>query len=260
MPLNYDAMRPVVAIIQARMSSTRLPGKVMREVSGKTILGHVVSRLKAATLIDTVAVATTTERSDDIIERWCAENGAPVYRGSLNDVLDRYYQAAVRFSAKTVVRITSDCPLIDPELVDRIVEKFSEGGYDHVSVGPTYPDGLDAEVFSLDALTKAYSDARLASEREHVTPYIWKNPEVFRLSKISCEKDLSKHRWTVDDERDLTLVTKIYEGLGTELFHMSDVLKFLEKNPGLTEINSMTMRNDGYAKSLKQDRVVEKAF
>lgn len=259
MPVKNNGMRPVVAIIQARMSSTRLPGKVMREVSGKTILGHVVSRLKAATLIDTVAVATTTERSDDIIESWCAENYVPVYRGSLNDVLDRYYQAALRFSAKTVVRITSDCPLIDPELVDRIVEKFSEGGYDHVSVGPTYPDGLDAEVFSFDVLAKGHREARLASEREHVTPYIWKNPEVFRLSNITCEKDLSKLRWTVDDERDLTLVTKIYEGLGTKLFHTADVLEFLEKNPGLSEINSMTMRNEGYAKALKQDRVVDKA-
>jgi spore coat polysaccharide biosynthesis protein SpsF len=231
----------------------------MREVLGKTILGHVVSRLKAAALIDTVIVATTTERSDDIIESWCAENGVPVYRGSLNDVLDRYYQAAVRFSAKTVVRITSDCPLIDPELVDRIVEKFSEGGYDHVSVGPTYPDGLDAEVFGFASLAKAHRQAKLASEREHVTPYIWKNPVVFRLSNIACEKDLSKLRWTVDDDKDLTLVTRIYEGLGTELFHMADVLEYLEKNPGLSGINSMTMRNEGYAKSLEQDRVVEKA-
>lgn len=259
MPVINDMMRPVVAIIQARMSSTRLPGKVMREVAGKTILGHVIGRLKAATLIDTVVVATTTERSDDVIENWCEENSVPVYRGSLEDVLDRYYEAALSFSAKTVVRITSDCPLIDPELVDSIVGKFLNGGFDHVSVGPTYPDGLDAEVFSFASLEKAHREARLASEREHVTPYIWKNPGVFRLSKITCEKDLSKLRWTVDDDKDLTLVTRIYEGMGAGLFHMDDVLEFLERNPGLSEINSMTMRNEGYAKSLKQDRVVGKA-
>ncbi|MBI5588131.1 MAG: glycosyltransferase family protein [Deltaproteobacteria bacterium] len=260
MQVDKDGIRPVVAVIQARMSSTRLPGKVMKEVSGNTILGHVVSRLKASGLIDTVAVATTTERTDDLIAEWCAENKVPVYRGSLNDVLDRYFQAAKKFGAKTIVRVTSDCPLIDPALVDRVIERFSEGGYDHVSVGPTYPDGLDAEVFSFASLSKAHKEARLASEREHVTPYIWKNPGLFRLASIECGKDLSRMRWTVDDERDLLLVTKIYEGLGSEkLFHMEEVLLFLERNPELLEINSATARNEGYAKSLKEDKIIEKA-
>lgn len=260
MPLRKEELHPVVAIIQARMSSTRLPSKVMKMVSGKTILGHVISRLGSARLIDTVTVATTTDRSDDVIAKWCGENNIPFHRGSLNDVLSRYYEAAKKFGAKTVVRITSDCPLIDPELVDRITEKFSEGGYDHVSVGPTYPDGLDAEVLSFSSLEKAHREARLSSEREHVTPYIWKNPGTFRLGNIQCEKDLSRMRWTVDDERDLLLVTKIYEGLGTKkLFHMKEVLEFLEKNPELLEINSSTKRNEGYAKSIKEDRVVEKA-
>lgn len=260
MQVNKDAFRPVVAVIQARMSSTRLPGKVMKEVSGKTILGHVVSRVKASRLIDTVAVATTTERTDDLIAEWCAENKVPAYRGSLNDVLDRYFQAAKKFGAKTVVRVTSDCPLIDPALVDRVIEKFSEGGYDHVSVGPTYPDGLDAEVFSFASLEKAHNEARLASELEHVTPYIWKNPGVFRLASIACGIDLSRMRWTVDDERDLLFVTKIYEGLGSEkLFHMEEVLEYLERNPKLLEINSATARNEGYARSLKEDKIIEKA-
>jgi len=260
MPLRNDGLGTVVAIVQARMSSTRLPGKVLRVVSGRTILGHTVERLKAATLIDKAVVATTTERSDDLIENWCAENGVACYRGSLNDVLDRYYCAARKFSARTVVRVTSDCPLIDPELVDRVIEKFGSADYDHVSVGPSYPDGLDAEVFSFDALARAHREARLASEREHVTPYIWKNPELFRLSTIESEKDLSKLRWTVDDEKDLALVTEIYKGLGTEtLFHMCEVLEYLASKPGLSEINSMTMRNEGYAKSLKEDRAVEDA-
>ena len=259
MPVSNDWMRPVVAVIQARMSSTRLPGKVMREVAGKTILGHVVDRLKAAARIDTVIVATTTDPSDDCIEAWCAGRKVPVYRGSMNDVLDRYYEAARKFSARTVVRVTSDCPLIDPELVDRIIEKFSLGGFDHVSVGPTFPDGLDAEVFSFSALEKAHREARLASEREHVTPYIWKNPGTFRIARITSEKDLSKLRWTVDDEKDLTLVTRIYEGMGPGLFHLNDVLEYLERNPGLSDINSMTMRNEGYAKSLREDVTVEKA-
>jgi spore coat polysaccharide biosynthesis protein SpsF (cytidylyltransferase family) len=259
MPLKHQ-IRPVVAIIQARMSSTRLPGKVMLEVSGKTILGHVVDRLKYSNRLDAVMVATTTGPSDDIIVKWCSENKVPVFRGDLNDVLDRYYQAAKSFGAKTVVRITSDCPLIDPELVDRVIDKFSEGVYDHVSVGAGYPDGLDAEAFSFAALEKAHREARLTSEREHVTPYIWKNPGVFRLSSITPERDLSWMRWTVDDEKDFDLVSRIYEGLGEKkIFHMQDVLEFLEKRPKLLEINSMTVRNEGYAKSLREDRLIEKA-
>lgn len=259
MPLK-NQIRPVVAIIQARMSSTRLPGKVMLDVSGKTILGHVVDRLKYSNRLDAVTVATTTAPSDDVIVKWCAENKVPVFRGSLNDVLDRYYRAAKDFSARTVVRITSDCPLIDPELVDRVIDKFSEGIYDHVSVGGGYPDGLDAEVFSFTALEKAHREARLSSEREHVTPYIWKNPGIFRLANITPGKDLSKLRWTVDDEKDFDLVTRIYEGLGDrKIFHMRDILEFLEKHPELLEINSMTARNEGYAKSLREDRLIEKA-
>ncbi|MBI5643145.1 MAG: glycosyltransferase family protein [Deltaproteobacteria bacterium] len=260
MPLGKD-MAPVVAIIQARMSSTRLPSKVMKTVCGNPILWHVVNRLKASRLIEDIMVATTTDPSDDVIEEWCALTGTASYRGSLEDVLDRYYNAARKIGAKTIVRITADCPLIDPELVDKVIGKFSEGGYDHTGIDSSYPDGLDAEVFSFAALEKAHKEARLASEREHVTPYIWKNPGFFRLSSIKNDKDLSHLRWTVDDAKDFLLVTRIFEGMSSfdGVFHMNDILEFLDKNPGLLEINSKTMRNEGYAKSLKEDKVIDKA-
>lgn len=254
-------LKPVVAIVQARMSSTRLPGKVMKGIAGRPMLWHVVNRLKASHLIDEIVVATTTGREDDIIEEWCKLGGTGFFRGSLDDVLDRYFQAAVSFGARTVVRITSDCPLIDPALVDRAIEKFGEGAFDHVSIDSSYPDGLDAEVFSFDALKKAHTEATLASEREHVTPYIWKNPQVFRLGKIKSATDFSGMRWTVDDERDLKLVTEVYEGIGAgeRVFLMDEVLGFLRKKPEVLKINSMTARNEGYAKSLRQDRIVKKA-
>lgn len=256
-----NELRPVVAIVQARMSSTRLPGKVMKGIAGRPMLWHVVNRLKASSLIDEIVIATTTGPEDDIIEEWCKLGGTGFSRGSLDDVLDRYFQAASMFRARTVVRITSDCPLVDPELVDKAIEKFGEGGFDHVSVDASFPDGLDAEVFSFDALKKAHQEASLASEREHVTPYIWKNPQLFSLCKIKSSVDLSSMRWTVDDERDLKLVTEIYEGIGAgeRVFHMDEVLGFLKKKPEVLKINAATARNEGYAKSLRQDRIVKKA-
>lgn len=256
-----EELRPVVAIVQARMSSTRLPGKVMKGIAGRPMLWHVVNRLKASRLIDEIVVATTTGREDDIIEEWCKLNGTPVSRGSLDDVLDRYYHAALDFGAKTIVRITSDCPLIEPALVDRAIQRFNKGGFSHVSVDSSYPDGLDAEVFSFEALEKAHREAVLASEREHVTPYIWKNTHLFSLGKIKSDVDLSAMRWTVDDKLDLKFVTEIYEGIdaGERVFRMEEVLRFLRGRPELLKINSATTRNEGYAKSLRQDRVVKKA-
>lgn len=252
------AIGPVVGIVQARMGSTRLPGKVMMEIGGKPMLWHVVARLAASALVEKIVVATTQEESDDRIAEWCAENNVCCHRGSVNDVLDRYFYAALASKARTIVRITSDCPLLDPALVDRAIRKFGEGGLDYVSIDPSFPDGLDAEVFSFEALEKAYMRAALSSEREHVTPYIWKNHTIFRICKIRCETDLSKMRWTVDDERDLTLVNAIYDGIGANggIFYMEEILKFLEAHPALLEINADIERNEGYAKSLSEDKAV----
>ncbi len=249
----------VVAIIQARMGSTRLPGKVLAELSGKTILWHVVNRVRHVRALDRIVVATTLEAADEKIARWCEDEGVDCFRGSSEDVLDRYYRAALEYDAAVIVRITSDCPLLDPSLVDMAIAKFQTGGFDHVSVGGNYPDGLDTEVFSFAALAIAWKEARLGSEREHVTPFIWKQPERFRLFGFSAPDDYSTMRWTVDDERDLSFVRAVCDGLGRreKPFGMQEILDYLELHPQLLEINAGTMRNEGYAKSLCQDAMTE---
>ncbi len=250
---------PVVAIIQARMGSTRLPGKVLKDLCGRTVLWHVVTRVRRVRGIDRVVVATTTSAGDDAIVKWCEGEGVAVFRGSSEDVLDRYYRAALEYGAATVVRITSDCPLIDPGLVEMAIDKFQEGGFDHVSVGGNYPDGLDTEVFSFAALECAWKEARLGSEREHVTPFIWKQPERFRLYGFSSAEDHRDMRWTVDDERDLQFVRAVCEGLhcSDNPVGMQEILDYLAANPELLKINAGTMRNEGYAKSLREDAVVK---
>lgn len=260
MPLSplEGRLRPVVAIVQARMTSTRLPGKVMMEICGKPVIHHVAGRLRRSSLIDKVTVATTTEATDDVIGKWCAEAGIDCHRGSLEDVLDRFYHAAKKTGAGTIVRITADCPLIDPGIVDIVIEEYARTGCDYAVTDSTLPDGLDAEVFSFDALERAHREARLSSEREHVTPYIWKRPDVFSVYRVAGGRDLSHMRWTVDDERDFLFVTKIFEGFGCtgRVFAMGEILSYLEKNPGLLSINSGTMRNEGYAKSLRDDKPI----
>lgn len=248
---------PVVAIIQARMGSTRLPGKVLAELSGKTVLWHVVNRVKHVRAVDQIVVATTLASADDKIVRWCEGEQVACFRGSSEDVLDRYYRAALEYDAAVIVRITSDCPLLDPSLVDMAIDKFQGGGFDHVSVGGNYPDGLDTEVFSLAALSSAWKEAVLGSECEHVTPFIWKQPERFRLYGFSAARDYSAMRWTVDDERDLRFVRAVSDGMGRceKPFDMQKILDYLKLHPQLLEINSGTTRNEGYAKSLLEDAV-----
>lgn len=170
----------IVAIIQARMSSTRLPGKVLMELAGKPVLAHVVERLRACRQLDGIMVATSVDASDDVIDCWCSQVKVPCYRGSLLDVLDRYVQAARACDADAVVRITADCPAIDPGIVDEVANNFVKGGYEFYGLKGEFPDGLDCTVFAVSALERAWRDAQLPSEREHVGPYIEKNPQIFR--------------------------------------------------------------------------------
>ncbi len=245
--------RPVVAIVQARMSSARLAGKVMRSICGRPMLWHVVNRLRSVPSLDAIVVATSTDRSDEVITRWCLHEGVKWYRGSLVDVLGRYRGAALEFGATTIVRITADCPMIDPLLVERAVEEFLRTpGLDYLGLDGSYPDGLDTEVFSFKALERAFMEARLPSEREHVTPYIWKNREIFRVRSLSHHEDLSNLRWTVDDARDLEFVRRVYESFACPLrvFYMEEVLELLARRPELTALNSSTMRNEGYMRSI----------
>ena len=244
-----------VALIQARMTSSRLPGKVLQDIAGKPMLLRVVNRVRQSQSIDFVAVITSTHESDDAIERCCKDNGVPCFRGNLDDVLDRYYQAARHFQAAVIVRITADCPLLDPIIVDKVVNAFNCGSYDYASnvLECTYPDGLDTEVVRFETLEKAWREAGLKSEREHVTAYIHKHPELFRLYAAKHSEDLSSLRWTVDAPSDLEFVRAVYTSFSDDHFGMEDVLRFIKDHPEIAALNTGQERNEGYMKSLKED-------
>lgn len=250
-----------VAIIQARMTSTRLPGKIMAEVTGYPLIYHVVNRAQQAETLDLVAIATSNGQADDVVAQFCLEVNISCFRGSEDDVLDRYYQAARYFEADTVVRLTADCPLLDPEVIDRVVQKFKSGQFDYVSntLECTYPDGLDTEVFRHNVLKQAWGEARLKSEREHVTSYIYNHPEKFHLGQVKYTEDLSALRWTVDEPQDLEFVRLVYQHLGESSFGMAEVLNLLQTQPNLRGINAGVKRNEGYQKSLRQDSLIEKS-
>ncbi|MBN2374034.1 glycosyltransferase family protein [bacterium] len=244
-----------VAIIQARMGSTRLPGKILKPLANKPALWHVVDRLKHADRIDDIVVATTDEAQDDVVERFCLENSIACFRGSQEDVLDRYYRAAKQYSADPVLRITSDCPVIDPVIVDEVIAGYINGKYDVYGLGGEFPDGLDCEIFSFKTLEDAWKHARLPSEREHVGPYMKKHPEKFRLGHYEKFKGLSHHRWTLDEDADFKFLSEVFARLykPDSLFLTQDILNLLQKDPTLMDINSQITRNEGYLNSLKKD-------
>ena len=243
----------IAAIIQARMGSTRLPGKVLMNIASHPMLWHVVNRVRQSKTLDETVVATSDNASDDSVAAFCEQEGIPCFRGSEDDVLDRYYRAARWIGADTIVRITADCPLIDPVVLDKVVAAYLDGGCDYASntIERTYPDGLDTEAFSFETLEKAWREARLMSEREHVTPYIWKNGELFKLRQVTQETDLSDLRWTVDEPEDLEFVRKVYEHLYQpgQVFLMEDIVELLEQRPKLLEINR-GFETKGYLRSL----------
>jgi len=231
----------IAAIIQARMGSTRLPGKVLMDLGGKTVLARVVSRLRRATLLHEIVVATTDSVADNAIVRECDRLGVLFFRGSENDVLDRYYQAARMCSAETVVRITSDCPATDSQLVDETIRIFQQEHADYASnVFPrTYPRGLDTEVFTVAALEQGWRDAHEPHEREHVTPYFYEHPELFRLVSLRGRIDYSRYRWTLDTAEDLKLLRTIYARFDNrDDFSWSEVIQLMEREPELAEVNS----------------------
>lgn len=231
----------IVAIVQARMGSSRFPGKVLADLAGRPLLAHVIVRAEATRGVDQVLVATTTCPADDAIVAFCQRLGVPVFRGSEADVLDRYYQAARSRGPDAVVRVTGDCPLLDPVVSGLVVARFRAGDVDYASNvhPPTYPDGLDAEVFTVDALARAWREARLPAEREHVTPYLWSHPEAFRCTSVTHHPNLSTYRWTVDEPRDLERVRAIYDrvaGNEAPFFGMGEILRALEREPDVLAI------------------------
>lgn len=244
-------------IIQARMGSTRLPGKVMKNLDGfHPSIYFTIEQLKSCKLIDKIIVATTTNSEDDIIEDFVKNHGIDVFRGSSDDVLSRYYFCAKNFSLQTILRVTADCPLIDPDIVDSGISIYNKGDYDYVTnTDPrTYPDGNETEIFSMSALTLAYKKAVLPSEREHVTPYFRNNRRDFKIKNFSYNENLSNLRWTLDHIEDLELIKKILSHNLPRPIHIFEILKLFKENPNLKYINSMYHPNEGYEKSLMDDK------
>lgn len=248
----------IVAIIQARMSSTRLPGKVLANIAGRPMLWHVVHRVHQARLIDRVVVATSTKTADDPIVDFCQQEGIKYFRGSEEDVLDRFYRTARHFGADPIVRITADCPLIDPEVIDKVISMYLENDYDYVTntLRYTYPDGLDTEIISFKALEHAWREAERPRDREHVTPFI-RNSGFFSVLNVENERDLSReeHRWVVDEPRDLEFMREVHAQLGqnSKTFGMREVLALLAEHPEIRAINQGIIRNEGVYLSMAEE-------
>lgn len=236
--------KKVACIIQARMGSSRLPGKIIKDLVGRPMLLHLVERVRQARRLDEVIVATSDGMSDDPVEKLLGENGIPCFRGDEDDVLSRYVGAARLADADVVVRITGDCPLIDPVTVDRVLEAHFNNSADYTSntIERTYPRGLDAEAFSMDALLKADSLAAPGPYREHVTLYMYRHPEEFSLSNVAAEPPLDRPdlRLCVDTEEDFRLIKEIYEGLYQpgRIIDILDVISLFEQRPELARINA----------------------
>lgn len=238
-------------IIQARMGSTRLPGKVLMPIAGTPAIDHLISRVQAAKRVDALVIATSLLAADDAIEEYCERRGVLCVRGSENDVLDRYLLALRTHPADLVVRITADCPLMDPFLIDEMLEKIeADGSIDYLSniLPPrTIPHGLDVEAFRCEALEKAGQEAVRPEEREHVTPYIYRHPELFRIEQAELPRNISHYRWTLDTPQDLEFLEKVLGELQPGAFRWQDTVAVLEKHPEWAAINATVSQ-----KSLKQ--------
>jgi spore coat polysaccharide biosynthesis protein SpsF len=238
---------PIVTVIQARAGSTRLPNKVMQPLLGKPLLARMVERVAATELAGTIVVATTTDATDDPIAALCAAEGFHCYRGDTADLLDRHYRAGQQWQAASVIKIPSDCPLIDPAVIDRVIGYYlaHPGDFDYVSnLHPaTYPDGNDVEIMTMTALETAWREATRPLQREHTTPYLWENPDRFRIGNVTWETGFDysmSHRWTIDYEEDYHFIRAVYKALypHNPRFGLEDVLSYLAAQPEVEAINS----------------------
>ena len=247
----------ILALLQARYSSSRLPGKVLKPILGKPMLLHQIERLRNSKMIDKLVVATSNNISDDAIEKMCTDNNIEIFRGDLENVLDRFYQCAKLYNPDYVVRLTGDCPLADWQVVDQVIQCHLDGNNDYTSncFPPTYPDGLDVEVVKREVLEEAWKKAVLPSEKEHVTYYINQRPNDFQIGNFEHSQDLSELRWTVDELEDFFFVDRVYQDLyeSNPLFTMYDVLNLLKEYPEMTQINDKFNRNEGLIKAIDMD-------
>ena len=243
-------MKPTV-IIQARMTSTRLPGKVLMTILDKPLLGYLVERIQRASLVENIVIATTDDSSADPIVNFCADNGIDCVQGDTEDVLSRYYLAATTFAADPIIRITGDCPVIDPDVVDKTLKHYLTHypKYEYVSniLDRKYPRGMDTEVFSFKTLEKVHQTATKQYDREHVTAHFYTNPDQYNISGVSNDEDLSAHRWTVDTKEDLELIKKIIETLYPQKpeFTLDDIIELLKQNPKWSTINRNVKQKAG---------------
>lgn len=251
-------MSKIIAIIQARVGSTRLPGKVLLKIEGRPVLEHVVRRVRKSKFIDKVLLATTHQPADKKIVKLCRYLHLSVFCGSENNVLDRYYQLAQKIKPCHIVRVTADCPLIDAKIIDRVIKAHlkSKSDYTTNTLEPTFPDGEDIEIFTFSTLRKAWEEASLPSEKEHVTPFIRNHPRLFQLKNIRSKIDHHDKRWTLDEPTDFIFIKKIFHHLYRQnhYFGMPEILHLLKSHPQLAKINDKIIRNEGYIKSLRQDQ------
>ncbi len=249
----------IIAIIQARMGSSRLPNKVLKDIEGKPLLQHVVERISLSKLVDDIVIATSTNPKDDKVYEFAKRNNINVFRGSENNVLDRYYKAAKKFRAKTIIRITGDCPLICPEIIDEIVREYQKSNFDYVSntLLLTYPDGCDVEVFKFKALEKAWRECKDPVSREHVTTYM-RSSGRFKIKNFENNQpvDPNEYKWSVDTQKDLDFVRQVYKHLykGSHNFYMEEILKFLQEHPEIRKINAGGIVNKGYYLSILRSK------
>ncbi len=245
----------ILAILQARSSSSRLPRKVLARLLGKPMILRQIERIRRAKRLDRLVVATSVDASDDELAEICRQDGVSVYRGSLDDVLGRFLGAAQSVGAPDwIVRLTGDCPLADPQIIDRVIEEAlaSDADYASNAVEPTFPDGLDVEIMRFSALAAIAAEPRSAAEREHVTLALYRQPERFKIRHVRNDENLSHLRWTVDEPRDFELVKAIYAALypAKPDFGFADILALIARRPGLATLNIDIKRNEGLAKSL----------
>lgn len=242
-----------IAIIQARCGSSRFPEKVFANLCGHPLIWHVVNRVMNASKVDDVVVATTNNPLDDKLYEWCIANSIKVNRGSENDVLNRFYETAKKYNADVIVRITADDPFKEPKLIDDAISTLVAQDADYVcnNFPPTYPEGTDVEVLTFKALEKQELNSTSDYEREHVTQYIYHNPQDFKMLNLYNEEDLSYLRWTIDTQKDFEMVKLIYDNLYSSddnIFHLDDILSFLKTNPEVISINSNVKRSAMYNK------------
>lgn len=254
----------VTTIIQARMTSTRLPGKVMKKVLGRPLLSYLIERVRCSKCIKDIILATTFNPEDDLIAAFGGIKGINVFRGSEKNVLERFHEAATTFNADHIMRITADCPLIDPDILAMLIKYYFSEDLNYASncVYPTLPDGLDAEIFNFETLDYAYKHALFPSELEHVTPYIRNHPEIFKTGNWKYHENLSQLRWTVDEPEDFEFVRQVIEALYpvNRNFRMNDALKLVQQLPDLAQINTHITRNKGLLKSLSEDKKLAEIF